>query len=93
MKAFYRQMLINKGGKDLDFNKILRVMDEAHIPKDISALLQDGFDIPKDLAYDLCQDLRCKTSDIVEHSVGENDQPGLIQSDESSTDDSAADAP
>ncbi|KAI0469238.1 hypothetical protein F4859DRAFT_523041 [Xylaria cf. heliscus] len=64
MKSLNRQVLFNKDGKVVDLKKLLLMMNEARISKDISTVLQwNRVEIPKDEAY-LWQDLRCKTDNI-----------------------------
>ncbi|KAJ2990754.1 hypothetical protein NUW58_g2793 [Xylaria curta] len=83
-KKSRRRNFVDKSRSVFDFQKLLRVIDEKHIPKNISIFLQQNqVETPKYPAHRVQKDHERNTTGITERPTGELRQPEPTEAEES----------
>ncbi|KAI0451854.1 hypothetical protein F5B21DRAFT_527381 [Xylaria acuta] len=76
VKKLRQQALANKSGNAPDYTMLLKLMNEKHIPRDISAFLQQSqAEVLKNWVYGPWEDVESRMVDTIKHPVGGDDTP------------------
>ncbi|KAI8944452.1 hypothetical protein F4801DRAFT_585413 [Xylaria longipes] len=70
VKKLHQQVLVNESGNDVDFTKLLKLMNQKYIPSDIFTLLQQNrVQVSRDWACGPWEDVESKIVDIINHPM------------------------